>query len=339
MMRRRSFVLSALACLSTFAVANASSAPVTVHTFARAETDRYFKDFVTQGGLGRFSHVRNAVPVDSQTVIRMNRDTFYSSAVFDLDAGPVTVTLPDGGGRFMSLMPVNEDYYAWPAVYGPGTFTYTRKQLGTRYAALLIRTFADPNDAKDIAAARALQDQIKEVQAASGKFEVPDWDKASLDKLRQTLLVLGSMEGEPGVRFGRKGEVDPISHLIGTAGGWGGNPNEAAVYDAGVPTANDGVTVHRLTVKDVPVDGFWSITVYNADGFMQKNDLGVYSLNNVTAKRAADGSYTIQFGGCGPGVDNCVPIFKGWNYLVRMYRPRKAILDGTWKFPKPQPVR
>jgi hypothetical protein len=340
-MRRSSRVLVTylLACLSACAVAHAAPVPVTVRTFARAETDRYFKDIVALAGLGRFRHVRTPISVDSQTVIRMNRDTFYSSAVFDLDAGPVTVTLPDGGGRFMSLMPVNEDHYAYPVAYGPGKFTFTRKQLGTRYAALLVRTFADPNDAKDVAAARVLQDQIRVEQPASGKFEVPDWDKASLDKLRETLLVLGSMEGEPGVRFGRKGEVDPVSHLIGTAGGWGGNPNEAAVYDAAYPAANDGVTVHRLTVKDVPVDGFWSITVYNADGFMQKNDLGVYSLNNVTAKHAADGSYTIQFGGCGPGVDNCVPVFKGWNYLVRMYRPRKPILDGTWKFPKPEPVR
>jgi hypothetical protein len=28
----------------------------------------------------------------------------------------------------------------------------------------------------------------------------------------------------------------------------------------------------------------------------------------------------------------------GWNYLVRLYRPHKEILDGKWKFPAPQPV-
>ena len=28
---------------------------------------------------------------------------------------------------------------------------------------------------------------------------------------------------------------------------------------------------------------------------------------------------------------------KGWNYMVRLYRPRKEILDGTWKFPEAQP--
>src|SRR4026208_1121061 len=32
---------------------------------------------------------------------------------------------------------------------------------------------------------------------------------------------------------------------------------------------------------------------------------------------------------------NCIPIVKGWNYTVRLYRPRPEILDGTWKFPEP----
>jgi hypothetical protein len=43
------------------------------------------------------------------------------------------------------------------------------------------------------------------------------------------------------------------------------------VYQNGVPALNDGKTPHVLTVRDVPVDGFWSITVYNAKGFMEPN--------------------------------------------------------------------
>jgi hypothetical protein len=54
----------------------------------------------------------------------------------------------------------------------------------------------------------------------------------------------------------------------------------------------------------------------------------------VTAKRGADGSITVQFGGCDPDAENCLPITPGWNYLVRMYRPRQEILDGSWRFPE-----
>ncbi|HET8782904.1 MAG TPA: DUF1214 domain-containing protein [Pyrinomonadaceae bacterium] len=138
--------------------------------------------------------------------------------------------------------------------------------------------------------------------------------------------------------IGTKEEVDPVSHLIATAMGWGGNPTSAAVYTGAPPKANDGRTVHRLTVKDVPVDGFWSISVYNANGFFEKNDRNAYSLNNLTAKPNADGSYTIQFGGCDNDAPNCLPIVAGWNYTVRLYRPRKEIINGTWKFPEAQPV-
>jgi hypothetical protein len=140
--------------------------------------------------------------------------------------------------------------------------------------------------------------------------------------------------------FGRKDQVDPVRFLIGAAFGWGGNPEKEAKYLNVTPAKNDGKTVHKLTVKgDVPVDGFWSISLYNAEGYFQANDQNAYSVNNLTAKKDADGSVTVQFGGCDGKATNCLPIMPGWNYLVRLYRPRKEILDGTWKFPEAHPVR
>ena len=88
-------------------------------------------------------------------------------------------------------------------------------------------------------------------------------------------------------------------------------------------------------MKDVPVDGFWSITVYDAHGYLAKNAHDVYSLNNITAKKSADGSVTIQFGGYDGRFPNCIPIVPGWNYFVRLYRPRPPVLNGSWTFPEP----
>jgi hypothetical protein len=133
--------------------------------------------------------------------------------------------------------------------------------------------------------------------------------------------------------------VDPVRHLIVTATGWGLNPDKDAMYLNVVPSKNDGTTIYKLRVKDVPVDGFWSVSVYNAEGYFVKNASDAYTFNNITAKKDADGSVTIQFGGCDGKVENCLPITKGWNYMVRLYRPRKEILDGTWKFPKAQPPK
>jgi hypothetical protein len=97
---------------------------------------------------------------------------------------------------------------------------------------------------------------------------------------------------------GRREEVDPVRHLIATASAWGLNPEKNAIYLNVTPSRNDGTTVYRLNVREVPVDGFWSVTVYDERGLILKNSLDAYSLNNITAKKAVDGSVTVQFGGC-----------------------------------------
>ena len=137
--------------------------------------------------------------------------------------------------------------------------------------------------------------------------------------------------------FGAADKVDPVRHLVGTAAGWGGNPEEDAKYLAVVPKANDGATAHVLKVKDVPVDGFWSMTVYNANGFFEA-PANAISVNNITAKRDADGSVTIHLGG-DPKSTNFLRIMPGWSNVVRLYRPRAEILNSTWTFPEPEAVR
>jgi hypothetical protein len=153
------------------------------------------------GGPGKFHHSREPTQIDRQFVIRMNRDTLYSLAVFDLNAGPVTITLPDAGKRFRSMQVINEDQY-----------------------------------------------------------------------------VVGNVE-----------------------------------YDAGTYT-------------------------YDKEGYFQKNDYNAYSLNNIIAKKNPDGTINVQYGGCDGKIPNCLPIMNGWNYTVRLYRPRAEILNGSWKFPEAQPV-
>ena len=311
--------------------------PVTVHNFVRAETDLYLSKTIADSALGTLHHLRAPVPIDAQLVVRSNRDTLYSSGVFDLEAGPVTIELPDAGGRFMSMQVISQDHYTLEVVYGPIRRVYDHAQAGTRYLFVIVRTLADPADPDDVAAANAVQDRLVASQPATGFLEVPAWDPVSQGKARDALAVLGSLGGF-GKAFGSQAQVDPIDRVIGAAVGWGGNPPEAAVYEGVEPPLNDGQTVHVLTVKDVPVDGFWSISVYNAKGFFEESGQGGCSLNNLTAKPEADGSFRIQFGGCGPGVANCLAIMPGWNYTVRLYRPREAILDGSWTFPVAEPV-
>jgi hypothetical protein len=314
--------------------------PVNALNFARAETDMYFtRMFKQAGGLGTFHHIRTPAPIDKQDVVRMNRDTLYSSAVFDLDAGPVTITLPAAGTRFMSLLIVNEDHHAIATLYAPAKHTFTKQEVGTRYFGALVRTFMDPASPEDIKAANAAQDAMTIAPAGAGSFEVPAWDPVTHGRARDALLALNALGGTKDNRFGKAGEVDTISWLIGTAAGWGGNPPRDAIYLPGFPPKSDGQTAYEVTLKDVPVDGFWSYTVYDAKGYMFESPQKAYSVNNVTAKKAADGSFRIRFGGDPAGADNYLAIAPGWNYVLRLYRPRKEILDGTWKAPELRPVR
>ncbi len=71
---------------------------VTADNFNRAETDMYFGTIVKDRGIGTLRHSRELALFDSP-IPRPNRDTLYSLGVFDLDAGPVTVTLPSVGNR------------------------------------------------------------------------------------------------------------------------------------------------------------------------------------------------------------------------------------------------
>lgn len=152
-----------------------------------------------------------------------------------------------------------------------------------------------------------------------------------------TLVVLGETIPDWGHAAGRRNEVDAVRHLIVTATGWGLNPDKDAIYLNVTPSRNDGATVYRLNVKDVPVDGFWSISLYDAEGYFVKNAFDAYTLNNITAKKSADGSVAVQFGDCDGKIVNCLPIMRGWNYMVRLYRPRAEVLNGTWRFPQTQP--
>lgn len=334
-MSRKSLGVSIVAVATLLAALPAAADPVLVNSdnFVRAESDLYFSGIVANGGFGKFDHTREMAPLDKQTIVRLNRDTLYSSAVFDLDAGPVTITVPDTGSRFVSLMVIDENHYIHGVHYGAGTHTLKRDDVGTRYVAAAFRFFANPADAEDLKQVHALQDAVKVEQASTGSFEIPEWDSESRNKTRRALLDLGALLPDTKKMFGSREEINPIRHLVGAALGWGGNPDQEALYLNVTPGTNDGETIYRLAVKDVPVKDFWSVTVYNKDGFFTPNDLNAYSLNDVTAQKSADGSIVIQFGGCDGKVVNCLPTPVDWNYMVRLYRPDAQVLDGSWTFP------
>ena len=309
---------------------------VNVDNFARAETAAQFDRMVARaGGVNEFAHARVPTPLDKQDVIRMNRDTLYSFAVIDTSGG-AAVEVPDAGDRYLSVMVVSLDHHVTRVIHTPGVHQLSDAAGEGDWVVAAARVLADPDDPEDLAEAHLLQDGLGVRAASSRDWSHPDYDEDSLAETRDLLLALARGVSDTHGMFGAPGEVDPVRHLLGTAFGWGGLPESEAFYVTQAETM--AVGDYTLTVGEVPVDAFWSITVYNRDGFLDENPYGAYSLNSVTARRGADGTVTVRLAP-EPADDapNYLHVMDGWNYAVRLYRPRPEILSGAWRFPTPVP--
>ena len=307
------------------------SEKVTVETFIRAESNRILAPLMAAaGGVNRWQHNRAPTPLDKQTAVRMNRDTLYSFAVVDLAEGAV-VTIPDSGDRYASLMVVNQDHYINRVFHSPGEHELALADYDTRYVLLAMRVLADPADAGDVAAANAVQDGLELSARSAEPLQLPDYDDESLTAVRDALKELGRTLPGTSRMFGTREAVDPIRHLIGTAIGWGGLPEEEAFYETVEPDLPVGE--YRIVVRDVPVDAFWSVSLYNREGYFEASDEGGCSVNQLTAVKEPDGSVIVNLGGSGNGRPNRLHLMDGWNYTVRLYQPRPEILDGSWTFP------
>ena len=312
--------------------------PVTWANYPRANCHITWQSFIDNGGFGQFDHLRSLAPIEDQFSIQENRDVLGSVGIFDLTE-PVTITKPDTGDRYQSMNVQNEDQYVKICVTDPGQYTITQDMVETRYVGVNFRTFVDSNNPDDLKQVRQLQDEIVVEQSSAGSFEVPNWDQQSFEQINKALITVGLTLADFSDAFGDVGEVDPVKFFIASTAGLTGVPEPSqALILSRTPAQNDGTTPYTLTVKNVPVDAFWSVTVYNSDWYLEKNKYDVYSISDVTAERNADGSVTIHFGG-DPNQPNFLYTPEGWNYMVRLYQPREPIIDGSYQFPEAQPVK
>jgi hypothetical protein len=127
--------------------------------------------------------------------------------------------------------------------------------------------------------------------------------------------------------------------------GLGANSPEDAIYplnlgdETGKPL--DGAskyTLHFEKGATPPVGAFWSVTLYDTEGFPVANPLNRFALSSwMPFKYDADGSLTLYFQNESPGKDkeaNWLPAPKGpFNLTMRLYAPRSEALTGKWNPP------
>jgi len=127
--------------------------------------------------------------------------------------------------------------------------------------------------------------------------------------------------------------------------GLGANVPEDAIYplnlgdEAGRPL--DGAsryTIHFAKSDTPPANAFWSVTLYDSEGFQVANPLNRFAVSSwMPLKYNADGSLDLYFQNESPGADkeaNWLPAPKGpFNLTMRLYAPKSGALTGKWNPP------
>ena len=316
--------------------------PVSKANYAFAETEVILADYVRKiakgtcsDGMGVFLHQRTAMDPKERSILRPNFDTLYSFAVLDLN-NPATVVLPNTN-RYQILQVVDDEHWIPLVTDKPGRYTLTKDSMGSRYVFAFVRTQVNMQDPEDLKQAAAVQDQIKLQQNAKGTFVVGNkYDMKQILALRADYNARRQPEGITSeMAFGKKGQISSEMRNFGVAIGWGGLPKEGAVYP--FPRVVDSTEPQTLTLTDVPIDprAFWSVTIYDRDGFAVGES---YNINSAFAKKNEQGDYVIHLGG-DKNQDNYLDIYPGWNAAIRIYSPTKAYFDGSWTPPQFKPAQ
>merc|ERR1711935_392070 len=234
-----------------------------------------------------------------------------------------------------------------------GTYTLTQESVGTPYCMIGMRTQVNMNSPHDLTKAHQLQAGIQLTVTGSstdprvGYVPSQTWEMEEILSMRAHYeqVVQQHPEITSENMFGAKHSWPLLNHNCGTAYGWGGFPKEQAVYPQ-IPVPPDvsvaGNGRYTLTMTEVPIQAFWSITVYDAQGYVSTKEGDVYNINSAFAvadsnkKEEEKKSYTIHFGNNYEKdvVPNVINIMPGWNITVRLYQPTSDYFDGTWKLPE-----
>lgn len=381
------------------------------------------------GPANRFVHQADITTVASQRVTAPNNDTLNSRTFLDLRGGPVTLTLPPSGSRYLSLALIdmfsNNIVVLGTRTTGPegGAFVVAGPDGAAPPGAIrapgtcvfaLGRTLVNGPD--DLVAARAVQTAI----AASGPTSPVPWappvardaawrdyftgagrllaetgapvsDRAFFARVARLGLTPTGFappdfspaeiaEIEQGVADARRYAIHPDGDLSVTNGwlypranlgrfgqdyaargyialtGLFALPVEEAIYTRTTGDAADGLFhrdgYHLRFAADAlpPVDGFWSLALYEATPagqfFFTPNAIDRYSIGDRTPGlvRGADGSLDIWISRTDPGPRrhaNWLPAPRTGPYLLSMraYLPRPALLYGNYRFPPVERLR
>lgn len=128
--------------------------------------------------------------------------------------------------------------------------------------------------------------------------------------------------------------------------GLGANTPVESVYPVALATPTgetfNGANRYEMVFKKgqlPPTKAFWSVTMYDSDGYLISNPANIYAVgdSHPPLRRKKDGSVVVAIQADRPSSKDVnwlpAPAGKGFRLTMRLYMPKKAILDGSWKPP------
>jgi hypothetical protein len=318
------------------------------------------------GMLNRWGQAsRDLLKAGEDKIVRSNNDTLYKTAFVYLGNGPVVLRSNSPSKERFSSFQLQDDRNAnyrniigpdgsYTLYHGekPGTITGEAVEVPSLLSAVITRIeVKDPNDATDMAGAQAVFDgitiegptisEMPKVDVLSGFDEqVVQEANKRMDETAASVPFSEMIVG-PGQEPGK--DVPYLYHSAGTKVGWGGPATSHSAYDSMFTDAS-GATLegskgdYVLVTEAPPVNAFWSITVYDSTtGRLHPNDDDRYHINDTTAVKNEDGTYTFRFKvKCEEGDVNCLEVPAGpFDVAARYYLPEPEIMSGKWKMPHP----
>jgi uncharacterized membrane protein len=299
--------------------------PVDMFNVVRAETAKYFAEETILSGGNKMRHERTGIDLKNQTVIRSNFDMIYSYGVFDISEG-LTITIPEYD-LYQSVQIFDENHITLVAVYPGETVSLELDDVTYgEHVYLFMRTQRRTPDDAGLRELNKRQDSVQ-IKNKSKKSYVSEviYDVDSFNDLRQDLLrrvAAGEAKSELGFVYSINDIVYSHYQLVSIAG-WAGQPAKEAFYillTPGDELAKKGKcssTTFSPPELQYERNGYWSITMYDNEGWVATD---TFNTNSLKAKPNKDGTYTVHFN-CDDSSINNLEVVENWNGLMRLYLP------------------
>jgi len=316
----------------------ANGVVITNENFIHADSARaYLKEIAIAGKVNTIRPLRVMVNTDNQDVIRMNSDTLYSRVILDVKGGATITTKKYDG--YQNIMVLDPNHSEIKTLTGYGTVKLDESMLTEgHHAYIIVRTglLRDLPEKEAFAKAHKAQDNISITFKSSEPF-VPavKYDFATLDKVKYKILTDFALHPKKDTvknGFGTLKSRDPESARTVVAVGWGGLSGNNAVYSAFLGTGErQTMTIDKPNLHYAK-KGFFSMTIYNGDGYIATMN---YALNSDDMVENKEGTITLNFIASGEPTDGLInvvrtPRGKKWTGIIRAYYPKNKDETFAW---------